>query len=628
MPQKNLLIRKKREKAVKALQQGRTDEAAHLLEQYCKTTPRDTDAWVMLASIHGQQGNFDAVANCCRRVLSITPGHPVANSLLGNTLALQGDHATARDCYRKALSANPNDVGTLNNLGTSLYLAGELEEGAGILNQVVELKPDYADAHNNLGNIYKALNKNSEAIHHFQRALALNPQLFETWLNLGNIYSDRVGFPTAAEDCFRKALQLKPDSIEAESGLVSMLRFQGRLEESLAQIRTAIGKDLDDRTALAGEADILERMGEHDEAYAKVRNLLERDPGNAMATDVLTRLCWRYDCCDEAIQLGESLTASGTLNDTGRQQLHFSLGKLHDKLGNYDAAFEHYAQGNAMTDVPFDAAGYEEKFKALIRAYSSEALENLPRAGHGDSRPVFIVGMPRSGTSLTEQILASHPQVYGAGELNDINDITAGLPRALGSTRTYPDCLQDLNPLTVDRLSSRYLDRLDGFSTTAVRITDKMPHNFVNLGLIALLFPQARIIHCQRDPRDTCLSLYFQDFGWLHPYATDLAHLGSYYRLYQMLVRHWESVIDLPMMSVRYEKLVTDQERVSRELVDFIGLDWDDNCLQFHKAKRTVATASYDQVRQPMYTQSMARWKHYEKHIGPLIEALGDALDA
>jgi len=154
-----------------------------------------------------------------------------------------------------------------------------------------------------------------------------------------------------------------------------------------------------------------------------------------------------------------------------------------------------------------------------------------------------------------------------------------------------------------------------------------MPHNFANLGLIALLFPEARNIHCLRDPRDTCLSIYFQAFGWLHPYATRLDHLGLYYREYRRLMRHWESVLELPMMTVQYEEMVADQERVSRALVDFIGLEWDDRCLQFHKSERTVATASYDQVRQPIYTQSMARWKNYEKHIKPLVDALGDTLD-
>ena len=627
MARHNPLTRKKKEEASHALATGQLDKAASLLEQLTTKDPGDVDAWIMLASIHGQQGNFDRVTDCCHKALSLNPAHPTANSMLGNIHAMQGRHKEAQSCYRRALMANPNDPGILNNLGNALYLAGDLEEAAVMLERVAQLKPDYADAHNNLGNIYKALNKNSEAIHYFQRALALNPQLFETGLNLGNIYNDRVGFPQAAEDCFRKALALKCDSIEAESGLANTLRFQGKNEDALALIRSAIEKRPYEYSAFAGEADLLERMGSHDEAYMKIRALLERDPGNAMGVDVLTRLCQRHDCCDEAVRLGETLTAGDALNDIGRQTLHFSLGKLHDKLGNYDVAFGHYARGNEMTSVPFDATGYEEKIGEFINAYSKEALEHLPKAGHGDTRPVFIVGMPRSGTSLTEQILASHPEVCGAGELNDINDLAAGLPRVVGGGKPYPACIECLNQLNVDQLASRYLDRLDGFSSTAARITDKMPHNFMNLGLIALLFPGARIIHCRRDPRDTCLSIYFQSFGWLHPYATDQSHLGLYYRLYHELMLHWEAVIRLPLMHVHYEEMVTDQERISRELVEFVGLNWDDRCLQFHRAKRTVATASYDQVRQPMYTKSMARWKHYEKHIGPLVEALGDVID-
>jgi tetratricopeptide (TPR) repeat protein len=592
-----------------------------------KKAPEDVDAWVMLASLHGRKGNMNDAEDCCHKALSINPSHPTANSLLGNVHAKKGRHSEAQSCYRKALAVNPNAPGVMNNLGNALYLAGDLEEAASVLERVARLKPDYPDAHNNLGNIYKALNKNSEAIFHFKRALALNPQLLEALFNLGNIYIDRIGYPQAAEDCFRKALALEPDNPEAKAGLASMLRFQGKYEDALELINSAIERDPENYSALAGKADVLERMGRHYEAYTIIRELLESDPNNPMGADILSRLCKRYECCDEAVRLGETLIAGDTLNDTGRQTLHFSLGKLHDKLGNYDAAFEHYACGNRMAGVPFDAAGYEQKFAETINTYSKEALEHLPKAGHGDTRPVFIVGMPRSGTSLTEQILASHPQVCGAGELNDMNDIAAGLHLTLGSIKPYPLCIRDLDQLHADQLASRHLDRLDGFSSTATRITDKMPHNFVNLGLIALLFPQARIIHCRRDPRDTCLSIYFQNFGWLHPYSTDLSHLGFYYRLYHKLMQHWEAVIDLPMMTVSYEEMVTVPERISRELVNFIGLDWDDRCLRFHTVKRNVATASYDQVRQPVYTKSMARWKHYEKHIGPLAEALGDGIN-
>lgn len=623
MPKQNVIVRKKKDKAVRAIKKGQISEAVRLLEQLTGMVPNDPNVWIKLASIHGQQGDFDAVAKCCRHALAINPRQPTAASMLGNTLALQGRHEEAKDCYRNALMANPNDPGVLNNFSNALYISGELEKAAKILSQVVKLKPTYADAHNNLGNIYKALNRSSEAIQHFQWALKLNPQLFETWLNLGNIFSDRIGFPEAAENCFRKALALKPDDIEAESGLTNMLCFQGRLDEALMLIHKSLVKQPNNFITLAQEADILERQGDFETSYKKVRTLLQQNATNAMAAGVLMRLCRRFDCCDEAIKLGEALINDDTINDTSHQTLHFELGKLHDKLRNYDQAFEHYRRSNEMTGAPFDAQGYQDKFRDIIQAYSKEALDRLPKANHGDSRPVFIVGLPRSGTSLTEQILASHPEIHGAGELNDINDIAAGLKTVLGSQKSYPYCIEDLTQIYADQLAGRYRERLDSFSKTAVRVTDKMPHNFMNLGLIALLFPQARIIHCERDPRDTCLSIYFQSFGWLHPYATDLSHVGFYYRLYHELMQHWKSDIGLPIMTVNYEDMVNDQERTSRKLVEFIGLEWDENCLKFHRTKRTVATASYDQVRQPMYTKSMARWKHYEKHIGPLLKALG-----
>ena len=613
------------QKAVTALQQGRLPEAATLLGRICKSSPGDARAWLLLASAQGQLGNLPAALDACRRALAINPGNARALSIQCNVQASLGQTDAALESYRKALEIAPGDPGILNNLGNALFLAGDLEEAARVLEQLIRLKPDYAEACNNLGNIHKALNRNNEAIQHFRRSITLNPGQFEVWLNLGNIYSDRVGFPEAAEECFRKALQLKPDSREAESGLANMLRFQGKLDASLAIMQKALDKDPADDTAMAGIADILERLGRYEEAYERVRTLLDRNTENAMAIDVLTRLCRRFDCCGEAIDIGERLLASDCLNPHGQQHLHFSLGKLLDKLAEYDRAFGHFRTGNEMGHVPFDPLEREALTSALIGAYSRDALTTLPKASHQDQRPVFIVGMPRSGTSLTEQILASHPEVHGAGELNDMNDISAGLPGMLGGGLKYPECVANLNPQVVNQLAQRYIARLDGFSKEARRITDKMPHNFINLGLIALLFPQARIIHCRRDPRDNCLSIYFQDFGWLHPYASRLEHLGHSYRQYQRIMRHWRTVLEVPMLDVPYEDLVADPEGISRGIVDYCGLDWDDRCLQFQESGRTVATASYDQVRQPIYTGSLGRWKNYERHIGPLIEALAPA---
>ena len=620
-----------KQKAFKALQSGNFKQARNLLGKICKADKHDVEARLLLASACGQLGDMQGVTKACRQILNLQPEHPRALSLLGNALASQGQHEAAIRHYEKALARKPGDIAMLNNLGNALYLANRLEEAAEKLREVVRQKPDYADAHNNLGNICKALNQNTEAVHHFQTALALNPKLFETLLNLGDILSDRIGHPEAAEQCFRKALALKPDDLQAHTGLINMLRFQGRLEESLEAIEAALRYHPKHANMRAWAAIIHEQGGEADKAYSLIRTLLgESDDPPPLLIEVMLRICKKMDCCEEAIERAQTLLSKDGLRPNSRRDLHFELGKLYDKAGDYDTAFEHYYRANETAKPPFDITEMKQKVDALIHSYARERMESLPHAGNDSRQPVFIVGMPRSGTSLTEQILGSHPEVFAAGELNDINDIAASMPAMLGTDKPHPDCLEWLNPDTLDRLARRYLDRMKERTgdTAYTYTTDKMPHNFMNLGLISLLFPGARIIHCRRDPRDTCLSIYFQNFGWLHRYGADLGWLGGYYHHYHRLMQHWESVLDLPMLTVRYEDMIADQEAVTRKMLEFCGLEWDERCLQFHKSERHVATASYDQVRQKIYTKSKARWKNYEKHIAPLLDALGDSIES
>ena len=623
MKKHNPLAQKKKQKAALALKKGRLDEAARILQKLCKENGGDPEAWVMLASVHGQQSRFAAVAECCRRAIALQSDHPQANSLLGNALAAMGRHTEALDCYRRALAKRPNDPGILHNYGTALYLAGELEEAAEVLGKVARIHPNYPDVHNNLGNIYKALNDNTRAIRHYQRAVQLQPDLFEAHLNLGDIFISRIGHPHAAEHHYREACRIKPGDIEANAGVINVLRFMGRLDEAMEVIRTLEQHHPNEQSIVAGEADLLERRGDKEGAFRLARRLAEQGSSDPMAADVLLRTCTQFDYCDKAIAHAENLLDSGTLKPVGRETLHFGLGKLLDRLGRYDEAFSHYKAGNESLDIPYDPAAFTARVDRLIEAFDPQTLAALPRALLNSETPIFILGMPRSGTSLTEQILASHPEVAGAGELNTVNDLVAGLPRRLGED--YPACIVRLDTTLLDELASAYLRELEQARHNGEsRITDKMPHNFLNLGFISLLFPRARIIHCQRNPIDTCLSIYFQNFGWMHPYGTRLDWLGSYYRDYARLMAHWERTLDIPILRIRYEDTVEDQEAVTRKLLDFCGLEWDDACLEFHKARRHVATASYDQVRQKIYKKSKARWKNYQKHLAPLIEALGD----
>ena len=258
---------------------------------------------------------------------------------------------------------------------------------------------------------------------------------------------------------------------------------------------------------------------------------------------------------------------------------------------------------------------------SLINDFSADTLESMPRSACEDKRPVFIVGMPRSGSSLVEQILSSHPMVYGAGELNDIKNLASTLFAT--SHQHKNKIFSNVQTSKLIELADRYLSSVEKVCGDALRVTDKMPSNFLWLGFIMQLFPDARIIHCIRDPRDTCLSCYFQPFVRSHDYANDLGDLAFYYRQYERLMHHWQQNVNLPILNVYYSDLIADAEAVARQMIGFIGLDWDDNCLNYHKSDRITATASWDQVRQPIYTKSLARWKHYRKHIDPLLDEFG-----
>jgi hypothetical protein len=264
----------------------------------------------------------------------------------------------------------------------------------------------------------------------------------------------------------------------------------------------------------------------------------------------------------------------------------------------------------------------EQKFDELIEVFSAENAARRPRAVNKSRLPIFIVGMPRSGTSLIEQILASHSEVYGAGELEDLPALVDSLAEMVGSKTPYPQCVDILKRKGLDEIAQRHLGKLAGLSMKAARVTDKMPHNFLHLGVIDMLFPGARVIHCMRDPIDTCLSIYSLPFNASHHYSSDLVNLGAHYQRYQGLMAHWKKVLRVPMLDIQYEELVNNQEEVTRKMLDFCGLGWEERCLRFYESERSVVTFSYDQVRRPLYKKSVARWKNFEQHLGPLIKAL------
>jgi len=334
----------------------------------------------------------------------------------------------------------------------------------------------------------------------------------------------------------------------------------------------------------------------------------------------------RFEASDEKlIRKMRAVAARAQLRPEARADVLFALGKVSTDVGNYEEAFDHIAEANRLMHsiLAFDAEQHERAIDRLIESFSPTLFARTSGMGRPTERPVFIVGMPRSGTTLVEQILAAHHQVHGAGELRTLDQVARNLSRRLGTAVNYPRCVDGLTETAARDSADEYLADLQRLNATAPRVTDKLPTNFAHLGLAAVLMPGARVIHCRREPMALCVSIYEQQFGEGHQWAYDFEDIVVFYKAYLRLFEHWRSVLPLAILEVSYEDLVSDLEGMSHALVDFCALEWDPGCIQFHRVERQVQTASNWQVRQPLYATSIEKWRRYGDKLAPLRAALG-----
>ena len=605
---------------------GQRADAEDYCQQALRLQPEQAEARNTMGLLSRDNGRIEEAVLNFQQAISLRPQYAEAHFNLGLCHQERADLPAAEACFRRAIQWRPDYVEAHRRLGGLLQTMGRPDDAAVSLRRVVALMPDSAEDHEALARLLASLHKWDDAIAHFRRVIELKPDYVAAYNNLANALLDSktdLDFSEEAEACFRQALRYQPDSADVHHNLASLLTDLGRYQEAEAGYRRALELEPGKLMTIAGLAKMFEYKGDFDAGFSLVEPLITAGTGEVRVALSYAALATHKDCRAEAVAVLERFV-NEPMSDQSRVDLHFALGKLFDELKQYQLAFEHYHLGNLLYRKQFDEQVDLRQFDTFMAKFSPEWISRRPRASNRSKLPVFIVGMPRSGTSLVEQILACHPLVHGAGELRDIFLIAKQLPEVLGTADTYPQCLDRLTRKNIDPIAQKHLDRLSDLARDVVRITDKMPHNFMFLGLVDLLFPGARVIHCLRDPVDTCLSIYFQQFNFHHLYACDLGDLGRYYRQYQRLMAHWRSVLRVPMMEIRYEDLVENQEALSRQLVEFCGLEWDERCLSFHQSKRVVRTASYDQVRRPMYKKSVARWKHYESFLGPLLAALGE----
>jgi tetratricopeptide (TPR) repeat protein len=493
------------------------------------------------------------------------------------------------------------------------------EEALANYDRALAIQPDFAQALSNRGNVLFELKRHEEALANYDRALAIQPDFAQTLSNRGNVLFELKRHEEALAS-YDRALAIRPDFAEAHHGRGTVLStFElKRYEEALASYDQALAIWPDFAEAHHGRGTVLRTFGRIEEARHFLGKAFELAPRKAEFCGSLAE-SKRFVDGDPHLTLIEALARDiGSLRDEDQIYLHFALGKVYADLGQHERSFSNLIEGNALKrkQIVYNDAAALAQLERTWELFTAEAMRKGRGFGDPSTVPIFIIGMPRSGATLVEQILASHPKVYGAGELTDFEVVVASLR---GSHGGRPGLVAE----ELRQISARYLERVRVTAPAAERITDKMPANFRHAGLIYLVLPNARIIHTRRDPIDTCLSCFSILFAYNQSFTYDLAELGRYYRAYAALMEHWREVLPLEqMLEVQYEELVANFEPVARRIVAYCGLEWDDACLEFNKTRRPVWTASAVQVREPIYRSSIGRWRPYEGMLWSLIKAL------
>jgi tetratricopeptide (TPR) repeat protein len=520
------------------------------------------------------------------------------------------------------LEQDPYNAEALHHRGVVAYQSGDRENALLFLQRAVRINPNNEHYLNNLGMVYQASGTLPEAINAYRAALRIQPALAAAHSNLGCALADQRDYANAEHHC-REAIRLQPSLAAAHNNLGRIHFVRGEVPQAKACFEQAVRLNAGMVDAHRNLGHIFRELGQFDAARREYEIVLRLNPRETRALYSLS-LIKKHVVDDQAdLDRLETRLEDPLLSTSERAELNFALGKICDECGLYDKAFRHFQRANSLVRPPFDRNLCQTMVGQWMTAFTRERYASAGPGGSDSDLPVFIVGMPRSGTSLVEQMLASHPLVHGAGELAELQEISTNLEASQNGATPYPASLFTMSQIELAVLAEGYLNRRRAECGNAVRVTDKMPANFLLLGLIPRLFPNARVIHCVRDPRDTCLSCYFTDFSFRPSFAYDLEDLGFFHRVHDRIMEHWRSVLPMQILDVCYEDLVREPEAMGRKMVEFCGLEWDEGCLKFFQNPRPVRTASAWQVRQPIYSSAMGRWRSYAKHLEPLLRALG-----
>jgi tetratricopeptide (TPR) repeat protein len=561
-----------------------------------------------------------------QQAIAIDPQLVTALNNLGSIYRAQKDTERAIEYYRQAIAADPQYAEALNNLGAVLTEQSLPEQGLEVLLTAVKLNPRYAEAQRNLGSCYMALEKTTEARAAFQLALQLKPNFTEALLGLASLEQEATNY-AKAQQLIQHTISLDSHNANSFIQLAGLLNVMGFAERAIENYQQALALEPDNIAAHVGHSNVLTEQGLIDEAEQLLQQALQIDPQSLPARISLVQLKKVRADDKNVLSLIEEAKQLDPQFKTKAIGLHFALGKSHDDIGDYQQGFHHFLTACRLKREKISYSQTDNTLATLniITTFTPELIDRFSGGGDPSTKPIFILGMPRSGTTLTEQIIASHPACHGAGELADLNLLANPGRLENNASSLYPQTLSSMTAAELKALGQQYVAGLSARQPTAEFITDKMPSNYFYLGLIHLMLPNAKIIHVKRNPVDTCISNFSKLFKQGQHFSYELGELGNYYRDYDNLMQHWRKLLPAnAFYEIQYEQLVDNIEQQARALIDYCGLPWHPDCLNFHNHQRTVRTASVTQVRQPIYTSSVERWRHYEEYLQPLLTALGD----
>jgi len=561
-------------------------DASEYLVKAVAEVPKRSKTRIALARALAESGHHAEAEKSIREAFKLNPREAVLNQA---EIALNDDRMEAAEkLLREVLTQDPNDVKALRMLANIALEASRFKPARKMLDRAVELKPDFIPGWNDLANLFMKQDRYDKALDAVQHALDVDPKMVHSWVVRGNILT-RAQRNEESLEAYREALKISPRSAGALSGMGHVLKTIGRQEESIEAFRKCI-----------------RNHPAYGEAYWSLANLKT----------------FKFD--EEEVQVMEKMVEEKDLADEPKVNFFLSLGKHYENEQNYDRAFDHYRRGNDLRREHeiYDPVQTQVVHDRIIEVFSREFLEEREGWGDSDAAPILIVGLPRSGSTLIEQILASHSMVEGTMELPDLSRLTAELSKRSPGRLEYPEAVEKLDQETVRSIGQAYLQSTMRYRTDKAYFIDKMPNNFSAIGFLHLILPNAKVIDARRHPLDSCLGSYKQLFFKGQSFTYEQFELGHYYLEYRRIMDHWNEVLPGKVLDMHYEQMVTDQENQTRRLLEYCGLPWEDQCLRFYETERAINTASSEQVRQPIYTGALNFWRNYESHLGEMIETL------